>query len=105
MNKTELVNALAMRASIGRPEATRVVDALFDASTGLIAQALRTGNKVQLSGFGTFEARKRKGRIPQPLRHHHDCRCHHTALLHRQRRAPAGDHGFNATATSELLYE
>lgn len=62
MNKTELVNALAMRASIGRPEATRVVDALFDASTGLIAQALRTGNKVQLSGFGTFEARKRKGR-------------------------------------------
>ncbi len=62
MNKTELVNALAMRANIGRPEALRVVDALFDASNGLIAQTLRAGNKVQLSGFGTFEARKRKGR-------------------------------------------
>ncbi len=62
MNKTELVNALAMRANIGRPEAARVVDALFDAPAGLIAQSLRAGNKVQLSGFGTFEARKRKGR-------------------------------------------
>jgi len=72
MNKTDLVNALATRANIGRPEATRVVDALFDASTGLIAQTLRAGQKVQLSGFGTFEARKRKGRTGRNPRTGHE---------------------------------
>ena len=62
MNKTELVAAVADRASISRTDAARLVDTLFDPSNGLIAQTLRSGQKVQLTGFGLFEARRRKGR-------------------------------------------
>lgn len=61
MNKRQLVVALA--AKLGRPkaEAARVIDALFGAD-GLIAAELRRARKVQISGFGNFEARRRKAR-------------------------------------------
>ncbi len=61
MNRQQLVSALAAR--LGRPKAEmiRVVDALFGAE-GLIGAELRRGRKVQISGFGSFEARKRKAR-------------------------------------------
>jgi len=62
MNKTDLVAAVAERAGLSRTDAARLVDTLFDPSSGLIAGALRNGQKVQISGFGTFEARRRKGR-------------------------------------------
>jgi len=62
MNKTDLVATLADRASVNRSDAARYVDLLFDPSTGIIAAALRQRQKVQISGFGTFEARRRKGR-------------------------------------------
>lgn len=61
MNKRQLVVALA--AKLGRPkaEAARVIDALFGAD-GLIAAELRRARKVQISGFGNFEARRRSAR-------------------------------------------
>jgi DNA-binding protein HU-beta len=61
VNKRQLVVALA--AKLGRPkaEAARVIDALFGAD-GLIAAELRRARKVQISGFGNFEARRRKAR-------------------------------------------
>jgi len=62
MNKTDLVAAVAERASISRTDAARLVDVVFDPSNGLIAQTLRNGQKVQITGFGMFEARRRKGR-------------------------------------------
>lgn len=61
MNKQQLVSALAARLAQSKAETTRAVDALFGAE-GLIAAELRRGRKVQLSGFGTFETRRRKAR-------------------------------------------
>lgn len=53
----------AVAAKLGRPKAevARVLDTLFGAD-GLIAAELRKGRKVQLSGFGNFEPRRRKAR-------------------------------------------
>lgn len=62
MNKGELIDQLAARAELSKAEAGRVVDALFDVERGIIASALRKGDKVQITGFGNFEARKRAAR-------------------------------------------
>jgi len=61
VNKQQLVLALAVR--LGKPKADmlRAVDALFGAE-GVIGSELRRGRKVQISGFGSFEPRKRKAR-------------------------------------------
>lgn len=61
MTKHELVVALAAKMGLPRKKAAQVVDALF-AADGLIAAELRKGGKVQVSGFGVFELRRRAGR-------------------------------------------
>ena len=62
MNKSELVQQLASRADLSRAEASRAVDALFSVENGIIAEALRGSQKVQITGFGSFETRKREAR-------------------------------------------
>ncbi|MGH7503164.1 MAG: HU family DNA-binding protein [Longimicrobiales bacterium] len=62
MNKTELIAALSDRSALNRTDASKLFDALFDAGTGILAESLMRGDKVQISGFGTFEARKRASR-------------------------------------------
>jgi len=62
MNKSELVDALAAAAGITKADAGRAVDALFSTDGGVIAQALKQGGRVQITGFGTFEAKERKAR-------------------------------------------
>ena len=64
MNKTELVKAIAMEADISNAEAKRALDA-FIKTTSL---ALKDGQRVVLTGFGTFTVDKRasrKGRNPR----------------------------------------
>ncbi|MFC4321836.1 HU family DNA-binding protein [Litchfieldia salsa] len=64
MNKTELVTAVAESSELSKKDATKAVDAVFEA----IQEALASGDKVQLIGFGNFEVRERsarKGRNPQ----------------------------------------
>lgn len=64
MNKAELVDSIAERAGISKKDAGEAVEAMLDT----IGQALVSGDKVQLTGFGTFEVRdreERKGRNPQ----------------------------------------
>ncbi|MEJ2312353.1 MAG: HU family DNA-binding protein [Gemmatimonadales bacterium] len=74
MNKTDLIDSLSHRAGISKAEAQRCLGALFDAPDGIIARALQRHDKVQITGFGTFEIRRRKaraGRNPrtgQPIR-------------------------------------
>ncbi len=68
MNKSELIQQLSSRANLSRSDAQKAVDALFSADDGIIAQALREGEKVQITGFGSFETRQRearKGRNPR----------------------------------------
>ena len=62
MNKTDLIDALSHRAGISVAEARRCVNALFDAPGGIIARALQRHDKIQITGFGTFEIRRRKAR-------------------------------------------
>ena len=68
MNKSDLVQRLSARADLSRAEATKAIDALFSVENGIIAEALRGGDKVQITGFGSFETKKRearKGRNPR----------------------------------------
>jgi DNA-binding protein HU-beta len=70
MNKTELTNQLAEKAGLSKAAAKRAVDALFSTAPreGIIATAVAKGDKVQITGFGTFERRsrnKREGRNPK----------------------------------------
>jgi DNA-binding protein HU-beta len=68
VNKSELIQQLADRTNLSRSEASKAVDALFSPEDGLIAKALKGGSKVQITGFGSFETRKRearKGRNPR----------------------------------------
>ncbi|HST58953.1 MAG TPA: HU family DNA-binding protein [Longimicrobium sp.] len=68
MNKAELVSALQGATDMSRAESTRAIDALFGVENGIIANALRSGDKVQITGFGSFETKKRearKGRNPR----------------------------------------
>jgi DNA-binding protein HU-beta len=62
MNKSDLVDALADSADMTKADASRALDALFG-SRGVIARALRAEERVQITGFGTFEAKHRKARM------------------------------------------
>lgn len=61
MNKAELIEAVADRADLKKADAARVVEALFDGN-GVIVDVLRKGQKVQLTGFGTFQVKARPAR-------------------------------------------
>ena len=67
MNKQDMVEGLAKRLATSKAHAALIVETMFG-SSGLIAQELRKGNKVQITGFGNFEPRRRaarRGRDPQ----------------------------------------
>ncbi|MFY9120322.1 MAG: HU family DNA-binding protein [Syntrophomonadaceae bacterium] len=58
MNKTDLINEVAVKTGMTKKDTEKVVNAFFDTVQG----TLKTGEKVQLIGFGTFEVRQRQGR-------------------------------------------
>jgi DNA-binding protein HU-beta len=62
MNKSDLVDALASNTGMTKADASRAVDALFAPDAGIIAKSLKQGSRVQITGFGTFEAKHRKAR-------------------------------------------
>ena len=64
MNKTELIAIAAENTGIAKKDAEKVIGAALDA----IAAAMAAGDKVQLSGFGTFEAKQREARMGRNLR-------------------------------------
>ncbi len=59
MNKTELVAAVAEKAEISKKDADSAVNAVIES----IIEAVASKDKVQIVGFGTFEARERKEKI------------------------------------------
>ncbi len=58
MNKTNLVDAVAVKANLKKAEAKAAVDAVLAA----LEEALVAGDKIQLAGFGTFEVKTREAR-------------------------------------------
>ena len=59
MNKTELIAVVSQAAGLTKKDTERVINAAIDAITA----SLMAGEKVQLSGFGTFEVKDREARI------------------------------------------
>jgi DNA-binding protein HU-beta len=58
MNKTELVSAIAEKANLSKKDAESALNSFVD----VVANELKTGGKVQLVGFGTFEVTEKKAR-------------------------------------------
>jgi len=70
MNKTELIDKVAKKTGLTLRDSKTVVEAIFSTipKEGIIANELKSGKKVQITGFGTFQLRKRRkreGRNPQ----------------------------------------
>jgi len=59
MNKTELIATVAQNAGMTKKDAERAVNATIEAITA----SLKAGDKVQLSGFGSFEIKNREARV------------------------------------------
>ena len=59
MNKTELIAAVSQSAGLTKKDTDRVISAAIDAITAALVQ----GEKVQISGFGTFETKEREARV------------------------------------------
>lgn len=58
MNRAEFITALAEKTGLKKTEAERAVKGMQE----IIAETLKNGDKVQLVGFGTFEAPEREAR-------------------------------------------
>ncbi len=64
MTKAELVTIVSEKCSISRLNSVQIVDQVFR----ILKETLETGEKVKISGFGSFtsrEKRPRKGRNPK----------------------------------------
>jgi len=62
MNRAELVETLMGRTELSRKDANNVVSAMFHPSEGIIARALKKGERIAITGFGVFGVRKRNAR-------------------------------------------
>ena len=64
MKKTELIEKIAERADVPKSEAQKH----FDAFEEVVTDVLKSGDEVQITGFGKFyvrEQKAREGRNPQ----------------------------------------
>ncbi|MDE5556302.1 MAG: HU family DNA-binding protein [Ruminococcus sp.] len=59
MTKSELISSLAKKMNCTRNDATAVINATF----AVIQETLEKGEKVSVTGFGTFEIRERGEKI------------------------------------------
>ena len=58
MNQTELVAAIAEKTGLSKADSEKALKAFVDTVT----EAMKSGDKVSLVGFGTFEKTKREAR-------------------------------------------
>jgi DNA-binding protein HU-beta len=64
MNKQKLIDTLAEKTGMTKKGASQALDTVLNS----VVDALKKGEKVTITGFGTFEVRSRKsrtGRNPQ----------------------------------------
>ncbi|HGJ5868538.1 HU family DNA-binding protein [Arsenophonus nasoniae] len=58
MNKTELINKVSEKSGLTKKDAEKAVNAF----TKTVTEALKSGNSVQLVGFGIFQVKQRAAR-------------------------------------------
>ena len=63
MTKAELIDSVASKAELPKQKAEEIVNGLFDD----IVAALKNGDKVNISGFGTFSISERKARMGRKI--------------------------------------
>ena len=56
MTKAELIEEVSRAVEMTRKDSEQIVDTIFDS----IVHALRTGDKIEIRGFGSFRTRDRK---------------------------------------------
>jgi DNA-binding protein HU-beta len=66
MNKSELISEVASKTALPKKDAEKAVNAFIDT----VKEAIAKKDKVQLIGFGTFEARVREARTGKNPRTH-----------------------------------
>lgn len=59
MTKADLIESVASKVDLPRQVAERAVNTLFED----MVEALKQGDKVNISGFGTFAVSSRKARV------------------------------------------
>ena len=59
MNKTELTAAMAETSGLSKKDC----EAALAAFTGAVETAMKSGDKVQMVGFGSFEVKERPARV------------------------------------------
>ena len=58
MNKTELAKKIAEKSGISKTQAAQAINVLAD----VVAESLKSGDPVTITGFGTFSVSKRAAR-------------------------------------------
>jgi len=59
MNKVDLINEIAKKTGFTKIDSEKALEAVFD----VIMDGLASGEKVIVSGFGTFEVKERIARV------------------------------------------
>ena len=59
MNKTQLTEAVAAKTNLKKKDAEACINQVF----AVMTEALVNGEKVQISGFGSFETKSRASRM------------------------------------------
>ncbi|HEX9119012.1 MAG TPA: HU family DNA-binding protein [Terriglobales bacterium] len=59
MTKADLIDEVTRLAELTRKDSEIIVETIFDS----IVRSLRTGDKIEIRGFGSFRTRQRKPRI------------------------------------------
>ncbi|OGB83320.1 DNA-binding protein [candidate division TM6 bacterium RIFCSPHIGHO2_12_FULL_32_22] len=59
MNKTDLINSLSEETTFSKKDIARVIESF----TRIVERSLKKGEKVSLTGFGTFLASRRPARV------------------------------------------
>ena len=64
MNKAQLVEAIAEKAGISKVNAKKCMDAFVDVAS----ETLRNGDKIAITGFGSFVVTKQPARVGRNFR-------------------------------------
>jgi len=59
MTKADLIEEVSRMAELTRKDSEVIVETIFDS----VVRALRTGDKIEIRGFGSFRTRQRKPRV------------------------------------------
>ena len=59
MTKADLIEEVSKIVELTRKDSEVVVETIFDS----IVRSLRTGDKIEIRGFGSFRTRERKSRV------------------------------------------